>query len=243
MPPSALGRRTSKKKVDWAVSETRAIEILEKICMGMDSYMLSNAEDEASQEQRPEKTPEASFAYWQKVGIGRDYIIDGPVVFGASNDIQKSELLNFCHMTVERVEDAIIEAVRQARSDIREHFCEELLPYCRGEVCGSVVNCSCVYAWHRWLRNNLTHWLVQEGSKEKIRRANDPKYTGGDKDWMRKLKDDLPAQQLWTRVTVVALSEEAKRCMATQEALMDGRGTRRRQQTSQVTSYKYLRRA
>mmetsp|Transcript_10967 Transcript_10967/g.40201 ORF Transcript_10967/g.40201 Transcript_10967/m.40201 type:complete len:223 (-) Transcript_10967:3333-4001(-) len=157
------GRRTSKKKVDWAVSETRAIEILEKICMGMDSYMLSNAEDEASQEQRPEKTPEASFAYWQKVGIGRDYIIDGPVVFGASNDIQKSELLNFCHMTVERVEDAIIEAVRQARSDIREHFCEELLPYCRGE----------------------------EGSKEKIRRANDPKYTGGDKDWMRKLKDDL----------------------------------------------------
>lgn len=147
----ANGKR-DEKVIDWRTSETRVIDILEEVCKGMDSYSLSNWQDN-----KKGGVP----MHWQKVGIGNDMIITEAVTLGASNDLQKKELSNWCYATVEKNEDAIVQAIQSERDDLTFFICEDKAKACVGE----------------------------DREAEYTRRSNDAKHMGND-SWMKKLKEE-----------------------------------------------------
>merc|ERR1712046_259635 len=128
--------------------------ILDAVCDGMDSYSLSNWQDGKDKEG-------AIPMHWQKVGIGNDMIITEAVTLGASNDLQKKELSNWCYATVEKHEEAIIEAIQTEKEGLNFYLCEDVSNACQGE----------------------------DKISEYTRRSNDSKHAG-DESWMGKLKEE-----------------------------------------------------
>lgn len=58
----------------------------------MQTYSKSSTKVNRDSPEGNEATQEIEIPYWQKVAIGNDLVVDGPVTFGISNDYEQHEV-------------------------------------------------------------------------------------------------------------------------------------------------------